>query len=71
MDFIVTISDAFFKGGLWMWVILGLQVATIAIIIERYAFLFKAHSIGERKHVNQYERSIRAGETDRYQKQSP
>ena len=61
MDFIVTISDAFFKGGLWMWVILGLQVATIAIIIERYTFLFKAHSIGERKHVNQYERGIRSG----------
>ena len=61
MDFIVTISDAFLKGGMWMWVILGLQVATIAIIIERYTFLFRAHFVGERRHVNQYEKGIRSG----------
>lgn len=61
MDFLSAISEAFFKGGIWMWVILGLQVASIAIIIERYIFLFRKNSIGERKHVNKYESIIRAG----------
>ncbi len=64
MDFITAISDAFLKGGMWMWVILGLQLATLAIIIERYVFLFRKNTIGERKHVNKFEAGIRSGKLD-------
>lgn len=61
MEFIAAISDAFLKGGTWMWVILGMQLATIAIIVERYVYLFKKNSIGERKHVDKFETLIRSG----------
>ncbi len=64
MDLVAGIADAFLKGGMWMWVILGLQVATLAIIVERYIFLFRKNTIGERKHVNKYEPGIRSGSLD-------
>lgn len=64
MEFMNAISDAFFKGGMWMWVILGLQLATLAIIIERYIFLFRKNSVGDRKHVNKFESMIRSGQLD-------
>lgn len=64
MDLITGISDAFLKGGMWMWVILGLQMATLAIIVERYIYLFRKNTIGERKHVNKFEPGIRSGSLD-------
>lgn len=64
MDFFAGVSEAFIKGGMWMWVILGLQMATIAIMVERYIFLFRKNTIGDRKHVNKFEPGIRSGSLD-------
>jgi biopolymer transport protein ExbB len=64
MEFITAISDAFLKGGTWMWVILGMQLTTVAIIAERYIYLYRKNSIGDRKHVNKFEALIRAGRLD-------
>jgi biopolymer transport protein ExbB len=61
MEFIASVTDAFIKGGEWMWLILAVQIASIAIIAERYIYLYKKNSLGERKHVNKYEAAIRSG----------
>lgn len=64
MEFIAATADAFLKGGMWMWPILGMQLATIAIMVERYIFLFRKSQLGERKHVNKFEAGIRSGRLD-------
>lgn len=61
MEFVAGISEAFVKGGVWMWVILALQLGTIAIIIERVLFLYKNNKIGQRKLVDSFEKDIRTG----------
>ncbi|MCO5114448.1 MAG: MotA/TolQ/ExbB proton channel family protein [Bdellovibrionaceae bacterium] len=61
MEFIASMSEAFVKGGFWMWVILGLQLGSYAIIIERTIFLYRKSKIGQRKLVDNYEKDIRTG----------
>lgn len=61
MEFVAGISEAFVKGGVWMWVILALQLGSIAIIIERVLFLYKNNKIGQRKLVDSFEKDIRTG----------
>lgn len=64
MEFIASISEAFIKGGFWMWVILGLQLGSYAIIIERSIFLYRKSKIGQRKIVDGFEKDIRTGRLD-------
>lgn len=61
MEFVAGISEAFVKGGVWMWVILALQLGSIAIIIERVLFLYKNSKVGQRKLVDSFEKDIRTG----------
>lgn len=61
MEFLASVADAFIKGGSWMWLILAVQLCSIAIIVERSIYLFKKNSIGNRAKVNRYEAAIRAG----------
>ena len=42
MGILQTISDAFHKGGWGMWLILVTSILTIAVIVERAVYLFKA-----------------------------
>lgn len=70
MEFLASISTAFVKGGLWMWIILGIQLASIAIIIERTIFLFVKNKITQRKAVDGYEKGIRKGELEDIKTQS-
>ena len=42
MGILQTISTAFHKGGWGMWLILITSILTIAVIVERAVYLFKA-----------------------------
>lgn len=64
MGFLASVADTFIKGGSWMWLILGVQLVSIAIIIERSIFLYKKNKIGNRAAVNKYESAIRSGRLD-------
>ena len=60
--FFSAIKAAFVSGGTWMWLILGLQIFSIAIIIERVIALYVRRKIGQRKYVNQFETLIKSGD---------
>lgn len=62
MTFFTTISEAFLSGGVWMWVILGLQMVAIAIIIERSIFLFRKRDTTEKEFANTFKDSICKGD---------
>lgn len=64
MEFLAGISEAFVKGGFWMWIILGIQLGSVAIIIERALFLYNKSKIGQRKLVDAFEKGIRTGNLD-------
>ncbi len=59
-----SIAHAFNEGGFWMYAILGAQIASIAIIIERVMALYLARSESQIKLVDQFESSIKKGEID-------
>ncbi|MCY4644766.1 MAG: MotA/TolQ/ExbB proton channel family protein [Bacteriovoracales bacterium] len=62
MEFLTTISSAFLQGGLYMWLILCLQVVSIAIIVERALVLFKKRAPTEFKFSSEFESLIRKGD---------
>ncbi len=61
MEFIAAVSKAFEEGGIWMWVILGVQLVSVAIIVERYIFLYRKNTVGEKKNILKFEPGIRSG----------
>lgn len=61
MEIISKISLAFSQGGVWMFVILGLQVVSIAIILERYITLYVKQKSSEVAFANGFEEIIRQG----------
>lgn len=64
MDFFTKISHAFQEGGFWMYVILTIQLFSIAIIIERTIFLFLKKKINQTSIALKFEDNIRKGEID-------
>ncbi len=62
MSFIQTLSEAFSSGGIWMWFILGLQIAALAIIAERVVALYVKRKPVQKKNVLNFEKSIRQGD---------
>ena len=64
MDIFVKIAIFFEKGGIWMWVILALQVVSIIIIVERSIELFLRRKPLNGSFVNQFEKNIRGGQLD-------
>ena len=62
MLFFSNLASAFTQGGMWMWLILALQIASIAIIIERAYVLFFKRTLGQRIFANTYEENIRKGQ---------
>lgn len=64
MEVMSKIAQAFDHGGIWMWPILAMQMASIAIIAERvYALFFKA-KLNQSDVVQSFEDSVRRGEID-------
>ncbi len=64
MEFLTKVAQAFEHGGFWMWPILLIQVASIAIIIERAYALFVRRKINQTNFALGFEESIRRGEMD-------
>ena len=55
---------AFNHGGFWMWPILGLGLATIAIVIERTYALFVVRKMNQKQVADSFEEGIRRGEIE-------
>ncbi|MBK9041521.1 MAG: MotA/TolQ/ExbB proton channel family protein [Bdellovibrionales bacterium] len=62
MKFFASISEAFVQGGTWMWLILAVQVAATAIIIERVSFLYFRRKSNQRAFAAGFESLIRRGQ---------
>lgn len=64
MEVMSKIAQAFDHGGIWMWPILAMQMASVAIIAERvYALFFKA-KLNQSDIVQTFEDPVRRGEID-------
>lgn len=62
MEMMSKIAASFEHGGIWMWPILGMQLASIAIVADRaYTLIFK-RKIDQTDFVAGFEDSIRRGE---------
>jgi biopolymer transport protein ExbB/TolQ len=55
------ILKSFSEGGFWMWPILGVQIAAVAIIIERVLALYVKRSVSNRRLVSAFEDDIKKG----------
>ncbi len=64
MDFLAKMVTAFEHGGIWMWPILGLQMASLAIIAERTYFLFIKRKMGQADYALSYEPLIKQAQMD-------
>lgn len=62
VTFFEQIGLYFEQGGLWMWVILALQVVAIAIAVERAIALYGKRKITEKAFAGEFEGDIRRGE---------
>lgn len=64
MNTIQTISTAFTSGGIWMWSILIVQIASIVIIAERVFYLYFSRTDNQKKLVGQFEKDIKKGQLE-------
>ncbi len=64
MEFFTKVAQAFQHGGFWMWPILFIQIASIAILIERAYALFVRRKLNQTAFAMGFEESIRRGEMD-------
>lgn len=59
------IAHAFQAGGIWMYVILGIQVFSVAIIIERVVTLYVRKQTNQKSVAKSYEDDIKRGHLDK------
>lgn len=59
---VATIAQAFTSGGIWMWAILGVQIVSIAIIVERVIALYVLRKSNQSKAAERFEQDIRRGD---------
>lgn len=64
MGFLTEIKLAFDHGGTWMWAILLLQIASLAIIAERYLLLYVRRKADQKALAYTFEKDIRRGDLD-------
>ncbi len=64
MEMLSKIATAFEHGGFWMWPILGFQLASVAIMIERAVALFGKRKVSQMDFVATFEDSVRRGEME-------
>ena len=64
MEVMSKIAIAFSHGGIWMWPILTLQLASFAILIERFYALYGKRKTNQVALAKGFEESIRRGEID-------
>jgi biopolymer transport protein ExbB len=64
MEVMSKIALAFSHGGIWMWPIMVLQVASFAIVIERFYSLYAKRRLNQTELAKGFEEGIRRGEID-------
>jgi len=64
MDIFSKMAGAFESGGMWMWVILAVQLVSMAILIERSYFLFIKRKLTSVSFVKNFESMIRKGQIE-------
>lgn len=64
MEMMSKIAQAFEHGGIWMWPILGMQMVSIGIGIDRIYTLIVKRRLNQTEVVQTFEDSIRRGEID-------
>jgi biopolymer transport protein ExbB len=57
-----TIAEAFATGGIWMWSIMVVQIASIAIMVERFIALYVVKKPNQVAYAEKFERDIRQGD---------
>jgi biopolymer transport protein ExbB len=62
---ITGLSGFFNAGGIWMYAILGVQIASVAIIIERVFALYITRQPNQKKLAKTFESDIKKGQLDR------
>lgn len=67
---ITELGTLFHQGGFWMYPILGVQIVSIALIVERFTALFMRRSLNARKIVQDLEKDIKSGQMDRVLKKA-
>ena len=65
MSLIQTISNAFAHGGLLMWLIVPVHIASLVIIIERVMALYVRRELNQKQMVKAFEDDIRKGQIDK------
>lgn len=58
------VANAFSQGGFWMWVILAVQVVSVAIIVERAIFLYFFRKGGQKELSQKLEKDIKQGQLE-------
>jgi biopolymer transport protein ExbB len=58
------IAKAFSTGGIWMYVILGASIVGLAIIVERFIFLFFKYNINATAFMAQIQKLVMANKID-------
>jgi biopolymer transport protein ExbB len=59
-----TISTFFSQGGFWMWPIAVMSVVGLAVIVERFFFLFLRHNINATAFMEEIKRNVQTGHID-------
>ena len=59
------ISKFFTQGGFWMWPILFMSVLGLAVMVERFVFLYFKHNINAREFMRQIQKLVMGGNVDR------
>ncbi len=62
MEVMSKIAAAFEHGGIWMWPILGMQLVSLAIVLDRVYFLMFKRKVDQTETVAGFEDAIRRGE---------
>ena len=70
MDIFSKISIAFEGGGIWMWPILGIQLVSIGIALERFVALFVKRKANQKQVASTFEDTIRKGEFKKLNEQT-
>jgi biopolymer transport protein ExbB len=59
------LSTIFQNGGFWMYPIMGVQICSIALIIERTIALYMGRSVSARRLVQNFEQDIKHGDMEK------
>jgi biopolymer transport protein ExbB len=65
MGFFTWLTTAFAEGGVWMWVIAIVHVATVAIVIDRVYALYMKRADNQTDVIKSFEEDIKSGQLDR------